>query len=98
MASKFPPKNTFKLTDDEVEKVLNEYGSYKRKRSIDELATNHASRLRRTAVAIVKEWQMQGVPPKVWMNIQRHTDLVSKLNLKPDAEEQHLLEESFEVK
>jgi hypothetical protein len=79
-------ENSIKLSDDEIEKVLNDYSSYNRKRPISELSKKYASTLRRRANDIVEVWQNQGVPHNVWVNMKRHPDLVSKLQLKPEAD------------
>jgi hypothetical protein len=79
-------ENSIKLSDDEIEKVLNDYSSYNRKRPISELSKKYASKLRRRANEIVEVWQNQGVPHNFWVNMKSHPDLVSKLQLKPEAD------------
>ncbi|KAK4028017.1 hypothetical protein OUZ56_017180 [Daphnia magna] len=76
------------ITNSEAESVLTSSGYYKclrnRKRTLDQLKPQYASRLRYKAAKILEGWCQDGVPSNdIWGYLQNSTDLISKFSLKP---------------
>ncbi|KAK4021856.1 hypothetical protein OUZ56_007345 [Daphnia magna] len=76
------------ITNSEAESVLTSSGYYKclrnRKRTLDQLQPQYASRLRYKAAKILEGWCQDGVPSNdIWGYLQNSTDLISKFSLKP---------------